>query len=96
MKEVENKLAKQCSKIVKKQYDKVEFKIADAVNARLGLKKSFTNLVMCLDKKILNQKRQNIEQYLNACEKNIEICKRTTSFAANVDQYFKTDCLQSL
>lgn len=96
MKVLENKIPGKLTKIVKKQYDKVEYKLTDALAARLSFRKAFTSLIRCLQKNITSQKSQNIEQLLNLCEKNIEICKRTLNFSEDASKYFNKDCLQSI
>ena len=96
MKTLENKYQGKLTKVNKKQYDKAEFKIEDALVARLCLRKAITSLIRCLQKTISSQKKQNIEQVLNSCEKNIEICKRTLRFSTDVSQYFNPNCLQSV
>jgi hypothetical protein len=96
MKTLENTFAGKLKKIKKGNYDAPDWQIEDALCARLSLRKAITMLVFTLRKLITDQKKDNIDQYLNSIEKNAKICKRTLQYAEPVDQYFKTECVKSL
>lgn len=96
LKNLENGFSSKLSKIKKKNYDDVDYKIEDAISARLSLRRGFTNLIFALKKQLHTQKPDNIIQHLNICEKNLEICKRTLKFSTDIDSYFNNCCIKTL
>ena len=96
MKTLENEFNGKLKKVKKGNFDSVDWQLEDALCARLSLRKGLTMLVFTLRKLITDQKKDNIDQYLNSIEKNAKICKRTLQYAEPVDKYFKVECIKSI
>ena len=80
----------------KNQDEKTEYNEYDALNARLKLRRGLLNLYLSLSQKFSPQKRDQISNNINFCQKNLELVKETIQHSADASSYMVEELPKTL